>query len=187
MNPAVRATLVGLIIGLGASNFAIVSMIVYLAFASLGALDIITGYSYFLPVALTLGVQAGLLHRISRSYILSAALSFVSTWTGVIGSIFFPVEIEMETVRIVVATVAIGMVFKFVFESSTRTNTPAVLLSCIGMWLVASAFAYTRFFSYEMGRSEHLIAAIGLGLLFQWTLVSALHVARALRYSVGKR
>ena len=186
MNLLGRAAIVGIMMSLAASNFAILSLAVLFEFSTLGALDIANVYSYLLPIAVALGTHAGLLLRFTRSYILSAALSLVSTWTGVMASTIYPEAVPMKNAMIAVGAVGMGLVFHLVFGPIARSRTLTWILSFMVMWIVATALAFTKNLSLEADRSDYLIISIGVGLLFQWMLVGILYVVRASRLSERK-
>lgn len=186
MNVLERPAIVSVMISLAASNVTIFALAVLFESSTLGSLDIANVYSYLLPVAVTLGTHAGLLQRITRCHILSAALSLVSTWIGVVGSIVFPEAIEMKNAMIATGSVGIGLVFHLLLAPIARSRTLAWILSCMAMWIVATAFAFTQYFFHEADRADFLITSIGMGLLFQWIFIGTLYAIRALRCSVRK-
>lgn len=100
---------IGVIWGLAGAFFASVVLDFILIYASF--------VHQFWPIWLILGVQAGLLNRITKSNPLTVLLSFVSIWFGALPLGFVKYVSDMETIGIgadVIATIGQGMLFQWI-------------------------------------------------------------------------
>ena len=102
---------VGTIIGLTASFFASLVLDYIFLYAA-----VVYG---FWPTPLTLGIQAGLLNRFTKSNFLTALLSFASVWFGILGPLsdFTRYVPELRAIGIgasVMGTIGQGLLFQWI-------------------------------------------------------------------------